>query len=80
MSCVQSDRQPHEEHHHDTVGSGDVVVATAAQATTAAASSLQQGEVLAELVALHARWVPTPRLSGHVQLWPKPSSPQTVTC
>ena len=52
---VDDDRQPHEEHQHDAAGKDVGDTAAAAQATTAAASSLLQGEVLAELVALHAR-------------------------
>ena len=54
---VDDDRQLHEEHQHDTMGNSNADVAAAAQVTTAAASSLLQGEVLAELVTLHARCV-----------------------
>ena len=55
---VDDDRQPVDGHDRDVTGDGAGDAAVTAQATTAAAASLLHGEVLADLVALHARCVP----------------------
>ncbi len=55
---VDDDRRPVDEHERDVAGEGaSDATAVTAQATTAAAASLLHGEVLADLVALHARCV-----------------------